>query len=152
MPRRKEDKSTFYRIVTESARKANPECPAAVRRAFSDILERAKTPAGLQEISNWDRVCSKRMDRAALSLPATGGSFFSPRGIATTSATTTTAATTLRHSNHNEDHDTNNHDNKDEEEEEEEEDDNSNKSTNDDDNDTQNKDYDGLCSMIPYDS
>ena len=32
---------------------AQPKCPETVQRAFSDILERAKTPAGLQEISRW---------------------------------------------------------------------------------------------------
>lgn len=52
-----EDKSTFYRSVTDSARQAQPKCPETVQRAFSDILERAKTPAGLQEISDIFQLC-----------------------------------------------------------------------------------------------
>lgn len=52
-----EDKSTFYRMVTDSARKAHAKCPDVVREAFTDIMERAKTATGLQEISDIFQLC-----------------------------------------------------------------------------------------------
>lgn len=52
-----EDKSTFYRIVTDSARKAHAKCPCAVRSAFSEIIQKASSMEGLKQISDTFQLC-----------------------------------------------------------------------------------------------